>query len=58
VKVLPALLRDCEVPELLKTKKYADFRNNYNNGLEDVLLAIDAHSKHGDYDARHDQNDV
>lgn len=38
--VLPILYSDCEVPELLKTKKYADFRSNYNDGLEDVLLAI------------------
>jgi len=42
VQVLPVLLRDCEIPELLKTKKYADFRENYNNGLEDVLLALDS----------------
>lgn len=40
IQVLPILYQDCVVPELLKTKKYADFRNNYNDGLEDVLLAI------------------
>ncbi|MDR1996661.1 toll/interleukin-1 receptor domain-containing protein [Azonexus sp.] len=39
--VLPLLIEDCEVPELLKTKKYADFRSSYNDGLEDVLHAID-----------------
>lgn len=39
--VLPVIIEDCEVPELLKTKKYADFRSNYNDGLEDVLHAID-----------------
>ncbi|WP_449466257.1 toll/interleukin-1 receptor domain-containing protein [Stenotrophomonas humi] len=40
IKVLPILLKDCEIPELLKIKKYADFRNNYNDGLDDVLSAI------------------
>lgn len=39
--VLPLLIEDCKVPELLKTKKYADFRSNYNDGLEDILYAID-----------------
>lgn len=42
VKVLPILLKDCEIPELLKMKKYADFRNNHNDGLDDVLLAINS----------------
>ncbi|MBF5055095.1 transmembrane sensor domain-containing protein, partial [Alcanivorax sp. 521-1] len=41
IHVLPALYKDCEIPELLKTKRYADFRNNYNDGLEDLLVAID-----------------
>jgi hypothetical protein len=45
IQVLPVLLRDCEIPELLKTKKYADFRENYNDGLEDVLLTIDSLAK-------------
>ncbi len=40
VHVLPVLIRDCTIPELLKTKKYADFRESYNDGLEDVLRAI------------------
>ncbi|WP_218942764.1 toll/interleukin-1 receptor domain-containing protein [Rhodoferax sp. BLA1] len=39
--VLPLLIEDCTIPELLKTKKYADFRSNYNDGLEDVLFAVD-----------------
>jgi len=45
IHVLPALYKDCAIPELLKTKKYADFRNNYNDGLEDLLVAIDRLSK-------------
>lgn len=41
IHVLPALYKDCDIPELLKTKRYADFRNSYNDGLEDLLVAID-----------------
>jgi len=33
VLVLPILLEDCEIPELLKPKLYADFRDNYSNGF-------------------------
>lgn len=50
IHVLPALLRECELPELLKMKKYADFREDYNHGIEDLLAAIatlgDEASKH------------
>lgn len=42
IHILPILYQDCEIPELLKTKRYADFRNGYNDGLEDVLAAIDS----------------
>jgi hypothetical protein len=37
VIVLPVLLRACEVPPLLRTKKYADFTQRYELGL--ALLA-------------------
>jgi len=40
VAVLPVLLTDCTIPTLLKTKKYADFRSDYNNGLDDILAAL------------------
>lgn len=40
IHVLPVLYQDCEIPELMKTKKYADFRDNYNDGLADVLAGI------------------
>ncbi|MEM8780739.1 MAG: toll/interleukin-1 receptor domain-containing protein [Cyanobacteria bacterium P01_G01_bin.49] len=40
IQVLPVLYQDCELPALLKTKRYADFRHNYNIGLEDILSAI------------------
>ena len=42
VALLPILLEDCEVPELLKTKKYADFTEGYYEGLTRVLDAIAA----------------
>jgi hypothetical protein len=35
--ILPALLEDCEVPPLLRHRRYADFRVNYDRGLEDLL---------------------
>lgn len=40
LKVLPALMTKCEVPTLLKTKKYADFQASYNEGLESLLFAL------------------
>lgn len=33
IQILPVLYEDCTLPELLKTKKYAGFRENYNGGL-------------------------
>ncbi len=38
--VLPVLLKDCKIPNLLKTKKYADFRNNYSAGFVKLMGAI------------------
>jgi len=40
VKVIPILMEECKIPELLKTKKYADFRREYSNGLEELLFAL------------------
>jgi hypothetical protein len=40
VQVIPVLISDCDIPVLLQTKKYADFRHSYNDGLEDVLAAM------------------
>jgi TIR domain. len=40
VKVIPILIEDCIIPELLKTKKYADFREEYRIGLRELLLAF------------------
>lgn len=38
--VLPVLLRDCEIPQLLKTKKYADFRENFSRGIVELTGSI------------------
>jgi len=40
VMVLPLLKEDCLIPSLLKTKKYADFRFDYTQGLEDLMHAL------------------
>ena len=40
VAVLPILIEDCTIPTLLKTKKYADFRRDYTDGLEQLCFSI------------------
>ncbi len=40
VIVLPVLVEDCDIPMFLKEKMYADFRTNFDKGLNDVLEAI------------------
>lgn len=35
--LLPVLLEDCEVPPLLKHRRYADFRSDYDHGLGELL---------------------
>jgi hypothetical protein len=44
IKVIPILLEKCEIPELLKTKKYANFTdNNYSRALDNILLALNSY---------------
>ena len=40
VTVLPALLKDCNVPPILSDKFYADFRHSYYKGLRQILEAL------------------
>ena len=40
VKIIPLRLDNAEVPQLLKNKKYADFREDYNEGIREILRAI------------------
>lgn len=37
VFILPALLEDCDVPPLIASKRYADFRHSFNTGVYDLL---------------------
>ena len=37
VAVLPVILEDCEIPVLLKDRRYADFREDYDQGLQSLL---------------------
>jgi hypothetical protein len=41
VMILPVLLESCDIPQLLKTKRYADFRTDYEVGLLDLLASIE-----------------
>lgn len=36
IGILPILLRDCEIPLFLASKKYADFRTDYDAGLSEL----------------------
>lgn len=40
VRVLPAMIEECEVPAILADIKYADFRESYSRGLADLLSAL------------------
>ena len=40
VIIMPLLLEECEIPALLKEKKYANFKNGYPRGLDQVLDAL------------------
>lgn len=40
VMIIPVMIEDCKIPILLETKKYADFRNDYNDGLEILLASL------------------
>lgn len=44
VQVVPLLLEDCEVPMLLKTKRYIDFRGDYASGMVDLARTLKGHT--------------
>ena len=35
--IIPILIEDCEIPPLLAHRRYADFRNDYNKALHELL---------------------
>ena len=45
ILVLPALIEKCEIPNLLKTKKYADFTKSYGVAFEMLVSAIKTRKK-------------
>lgn len=40
VSILPIKLESCDIPELIKDKKYADFSVSYGTGMRELLSAI------------------
>ena len=40
IKVIPCLLEDCEIPVFLQPIAYADFRDSFERGAEELLPAI------------------
>ena len=40
IRVLPVVIEDCSRPALLSDIKYADFRESYNSGLNELLQAL------------------
>lgn len=40
VKILPIKLSECEFPQLIKDKKYADFTSSYKTGLNELIKSI------------------
>jgi len=49
VHVLPVLVDNCEIPILLVDKKYADLRNGYAEGIQELVFAVYGH--HPDFNA-------
>jgi hypothetical protein len=42
VTVLPIKLSECEIPEMLQDKKYADFSKSYKEGLQELIKTMKA----------------
>ncbi|MEZ6031992.1 MAG: toll/interleukin-1 receptor domain-containing protein [Planctomycetaceae bacterium] len=40
IVVLPAIIKDCEIPTLLKDRIYADFRSDFDIGLNGLLRVL------------------
>lgn len=45
VVVIPVLYKECDVPVLIRDKRYADFRSNYASGLRSLLESVEPQSK-------------
>src|SRR6185295_1659441 len=40
IKILPALLEDCTIPALLRSRRYADFRESFDTGMRSIVQSI------------------
>lgn len=40
VRILPVIIEDCVVPPLLSSKKYADFRRSYSQGISELIDSL------------------
>ena len=40
ITVIPCLLEDCEIPVFLQPISYADFRNSFERGIEELMPSI------------------
>jgi len=40
VYVLPVLISDCDIPWILRSRQYADFRNDFSSGFQELLRSI------------------
>ena len=45
IMILPACIEPCEVPKLLKTKKYAALYDSYDQGLFEIATSLEYYSK-------------
>ena len=50
ITVIPIVIDDCEVPPLLKARRYADFRKDYELGLDELLLTFESDHRAGPLD--------
>jgi hypothetical protein len=37
VFIIPVLIADCEIPPLLKARRYIDFRSSFDNGIKELI---------------------
>lgn len=54
--LLPVLYRECEIPELIADKMYADFRTSYDAGFTQLLRSL--HKARKSTDVPEDQTDL
>lgn len=45
IHVIPVLIQDCEIPPLLKHKRFVDFRTSYNQGMQELLEFLEKDSE-------------